>query len=280
MKPGKTIFATIISVALLAIGATAVLAASVSPVLVDPWQSGNAAFECAQINGYDYGYKIDSWNNSISGPFVALFGDGHTNTITISNNNGTSFDWSATNSIGAVIVKGGPAANVFSYIPQVFSDTNLYAPTNPNNNQPYGISHVTFCWDPDEEECEWVGETAWAFGPRYVERGNWATYTPYVANSTVTLYAGQNMPAGTVHFSAVSGGMVTITITLNEGWRLEDVMDPVKVQGYASTPPAKNPAPGLFTTYKGSLLVFNVPAYDFYGVHLNVEWEDCPEPEV
>lgn len=29
-----------------------------------------------------------------------------------------------------------------------------------------------------EPDCEWVGETAWAAGSRYVDQGNCATYTP------------------------------------------------------------------------------------------------------
>jgi uncharacterized protein YaiE (UPF0345 family) len=199
------------------------------------------------------------------------------NTITISNNDGTYFDWSALYPIGAVIVKGGPSANIFVYDPQAYGDTYLYAPVNPNNDKNYGISHVTFCWNP-EKECWWVGETAWAAGTRYVKRGNWATYTPYVPDSTVTLYAGQTMEAGTVHFSAAVDGRVTITITLNEGWRFApDKPENVKVQDYA-TAPSGNPAPGLFAWKgyaTGSPFSIPVPVNNFYGVHVDVEHQVC-----
>jgi len=129
--------------------------------------------------------------------------------------------------------------------------------------------------------CPWVGETAWAAGSRYVSKGNWATYTPYVADSTVTLYAGQTMEAGTVRFSAVASGNVTIAITLNEGWRFKDVEENVKIQDYASAPSVK-PEPGLFE-WKGdadpgeSTFEIAVPANNYYGVHVQVEWLNCDE---
>jgi hypothetical protein len=132
------------------------------------------------------------------------------------------------------------------------------------------------------EACDWVGETAWAAGPRYnTDQGNWATYTPYVANSTVTLYAGQTMEAGTVHFSAAVDGEVGITITLNAGWRFFDDpdMENVKVQDYAVAP-SGNPSIGGFGT-KGyateSPFTITVPENNFYGVHVDVEQEVCEE---
>jgi len=111
-----------------------------------------------------------------------------------------------------------------------------------------------------------------------VEQGNWATYTPYDADSTVILYAGQTMEAGTVHFSEPDGdGVVTITVTLNSGWRFEDVAENVKIQDYADAP-SGNPSPGQFDhkgDATGSSFSIVVPGNDFYGVHVDVEWEDC-----
>ena len=185
--------------------------------------------------------------------------------------------------VGAVIVKGGPGSNSYIYPDGVTSDCGLVSPNVPSG--PADLSNLTFCiiaCDNGEEEC-WDEETAWAAGSRYVTRGNWATYTPYVPNSSVVLYAGQTKNAGTVYFSGEVDGMVTITITLNEGWRLEQDMygepveEAVKIQGYMNTPPAANPAPGLFTTYKGKDLVVTVPYFNFYGVHVNVERQiPCP----
>jgi hypothetical protein len=111
-------------------------------------------------------------------------------------------------------------------------------------------------------------ETAWATGPRYVSRGNWATYSPYAAGS-VNVYAGQNMLAGTATMSAVSDGNVTITIALEAGWSLQDDSNPVKIQGY-SVAPSGNPSPGRFAN-KGTSLTVTVPAANFYGIHLDVQ---------
>lgn len=157
-------------------------------------------------------------------------------------------------------------------------------PATGNNWSMYSL--YTICCNPPTQNpgCEWIGETAWGAGKRYVTRGNWATYTSYQSSAPVKLLAGQTLEAGWINFSAVVDGYVTITIELNEGWRLktvEDVIvkDAVKVQGYTSTPPAANPAPGLFTTYKDNKLEFKVPYFKFYGIHLDVEWEKCEEME-
>ena len=49
-----------------------------------------------------------------------------------------------------VIVKGGPNAIVYNYDTFDDSDTRLTAPRNFNGAQPkyYGISHISFCFDP------------------------------------------------------------------------------------------------------------------------------------
>ena len=49
-----------------------------------------------------------------------------------------------------VLVKGGPNTMGYSYDTFDDWDTNLTAPRNPNGAQPkyYGISHVSFCFDP------------------------------------------------------------------------------------------------------------------------------------
>jgi hypothetical protein len=76
---------------------------------------------------------------------IYTFPDG-INTVTITTD-GTFFDWVSTILIDAVIVKGGPDANVFMYNPfPAFSDTELHAPINTNNNKPFAISHIEFAY--------------------------------------------------------------------------------------------------------------------------------------
>lgn len=142
-------------------------------------------------------------------------------------------------------------------------------PASEGGPKPFAFSHD--CTPPPACSQE---ETAWATGIRYVSRGNWATYTPYQAG-TVNVYAGQNMFAGTATMSAVSGGMVTITIALNSGWSLQGVNNPVKIQNYSAAP-SGNPSPGRFA-YKGTSLTVTVPADSFYGIHIDVQKEvQCP----
>jgi hypothetical protein len=202
--------------------------------------------------------------------------------------------------IGAAIIKGSNAANVYAYDYflgfQPLADADLASPLNPSGD-PAGLSNIGgFCWnptpfDPPGDEC-WEDETAWADGDRYMQRGNWATYTPYYGEPmSVALFAGQTMDAGVVSFSAPLGDTVTITIELNEGWRFamypvdDDDGEPVwdnnvKVQNYASAP-SGNPAPGLFMWKKiavGDYTTIEVPADNFYGVHVDVEHlVECPE---
>lgn len=237
----------------LVVAISGVASAWTSMVYVDDFKAGNAINECAQAGTYQYSLKVDDWDY--------IDENGTWNGITIYGSDGKTFNWSASHGIGAVIVKGGPGANIFYYNPQATGDTGLYAPDRKD------VSHATFCWNP-EVVCKY--ETAWAKGTRYVQKGNWAMYVPYSGTAkTVDLMAGQSYVAGTVSFSAPADGYVTITINLTGGWSLQSVSEPVKIQGY-NTAPSGNPSPGLFTTYKGANTTVMVPAYNFYGVHLDV----------
>jgi hypothetical protein len=119
----------------------------------------------------------------------------------------------------------------------------------------------------------WAQETAWTAGTRYVSKGSWATFTQYAPDHSVELLGGQDGEAGSVHFSAAVDGTVTITITLNTGWRFLDDPENVKVQGYGAAPTSK-PSPGLFANKAhadGSPFSIEVDAAAFYGVHVSVE---------
>jgi hypothetical protein len=62
---------------------------------------------------------------------------------------GDYFDWSSTVAIDSVIAKGGPNANVYTYPYDAFGDEGLHAPLN--GDSPYGLSHVEFCSDGEDE---------------------------------------------------------------------------------------------------------------------------------
>src|SRR6266545_728363 len=96
--------------------------------------------------GYAFGFKPLS--PSESNPVGTHTLPDGVNTVTISiDSNGV--DWTSTLGMDAVIVKGGPNANVYAYDPpaEAFSGNDLVPPINPNTNQPYGLSHLEFCYD-------------------------------------------------------------------------------------------------------------------------------------
>jgi hypothetical protein len=113
-------------------------AASVEPDFV----AGNPT--CEDL-GYANGFKPQP-EPPPSGTYT-LPGDPD-NSVTITSD-GTNFDWTSTLGMDAVIAKGGPNANAYVYDPPAESkgDTGLHAPINPNNGNPFGLSHIEFCYD-------------------------------------------------------------------------------------------------------------------------------------
>lgn len=62
------------------------------------------------------------------------------------------FDWEALNGrVFIIVVKGGPDAHKYDYGANgETSDTGLHSPVNPNNGKYYGLSHISFCYEPGE----------------------------------------------------------------------------------------------------------------------------------
>ena len=121
------------------------------------------------------GDKFDPPNNGTHN--VPGFGS-----ITVSNANGSTFNWTSTFGIDSVIVKGGPNANVYTYDPpaESFGDTGLHAPVNPNNGQFFGLSHIEFCFDKDVTPNLDITKTA---STTQVTEGGAFSYTITVENT-------------------------------------------------------------------------------------------------
>lgn len=133
--------------------------------------------DCSDL-GYDFGFKPQP-EPPPSGSYA--FPDG-INTLTI-DSDGSLFDWSSTLSLDAVIVKGGPNANVYAYDPEETADTDLHSPINPNNDQPYAISHIEVCYDYEVD----VSKTA---EPSYTRTWSW-TIDKTADQTALTLSPGQ-----------------------------------------------------------------------------------------
>ncbi len=137
MKRGKVFWALGASLALLVavLWVLPALAASVTPTIADNPKCSNGLV----------GFKP---MDTMTGTYVYdVFAMG---TLTMTIKDGPIVDWSSNFGISEVIVKGGPVGNVYSYDPASMGDTDLTTPTNPNNNKPYGLSHVEFCYESSQ----------------------------------------------------------------------------------------------------------------------------------
>lgn len=157
-----------------------VFAANVYAATVTPtFAAGNPS--CVAL-GYAYGLKPEP-QNAPNGIYTLSNG---VDTVTV-DSNGTGLDsWSSTIGIDAVIVKGGPNANIYTYSPESLGDTNLVTPTNENNGNPYGLSHVEFCYDYEVQ----VSKTA---VPSYTRTWGW-TIDKNADATNLLLSSGQSYP--------------------------------------------------------------------------------------
>jgi hypothetical protein len=187
---------------------------------------------------------------------------------------GTNVSWSITPPSGycvanvAVIVKGGPNANVYYYNDGQSSDSGLASPVNASGN-PAGLSNLTICYNlvACEQECNWQEETA--FGGGIAGAGNaWWFALDASTSGTYPIYAGQQAVQGaSVVYNATTD---EISIVLGSEMQLQNVSEPVKVEGYDQLP-SERPAAGLFQLYKGSDLTVQGNGSAYYVVHLDVE---------
>lgn len=175
-------------------------AASVSPVLLQ----GNQT-DCAAIN--------PAWSTVA---FDAPSGSGSQTVgpVTVTYTDSKHFDWTSSLGIDAVVVKGGPDANLFRYDPpqESFGDTNLYAPANcGGGTQQCGLSHMLFCVDYELT----VSKTALA---TYDRRYEW-TIDKSVSPELLNLFQGDSADvnytvtltrSAPIDYNAKIAGTVTI----------------------------------------------------------------------
>ena len=108
--------------------------------------SGNPS--CADL-GYSNGFKPSvNGVESFTGTHTFNYPGAPSETVTVTSD-GTYVDWSSTLGIDAVIVKGGPNANKYTYVPKSYGANGLHAPYNFNSGHYYGMSHVEFCYNVD-----------------------------------------------------------------------------------------------------------------------------------
>lgn len=174
---------TLVTAVFASTASTPVSAGGVTPVLIDGENSGGNR-TCAEVGLAVYGnaayYQFSSARvNYNDGSFDAAFPAG----LTVEVTDGTYVSFSSSFGIGAVIVKGSNAANVYVYEPQVKSDSGLASPPN-SSTRPAGLSNITFCWNPEPAPGQWCSPGYWR-QPQHL--GSWAAtgYTTSTKYSAV-----------------------------------------------------------------------------------------------
>jgi hypothetical protein len=223
----------------------------VDPVLIDPWQSGDAEFECEQAGACagGYSYKVDDWSGG-------GMEDGTHGAITISNSDDKTFDWSIAEgyAVCAVIVKASNAAYVY-YYDDATSDDGLVAPYDKE------ISHVTFC----ARYKLFISKTA---ETEYTRDYNWTIAKVADGNTTeLTLSAGQTYTLGydvTVTASPEDKDFkVTGTITIENKSPLDAVITSIEDIAGGVTATFDNftmPGEGYYTLSAGGKLEIDYTA--------------------
>lgn len=107
----------------------------------EPFPGGNADTICDPDNGF----RIEPISIG-----TTTYNIGPGLTFTVQTTDGKYFNWSASGAgITAVIVKGGPKQNVYSYDGTTTSDTGLHSPPNNDGKIP-AISHIDICFEITE----------------------------------------------------------------------------------------------------------------------------------
>lgn len=228
-----------------------------APILSTSGPGGNA--ECP--GGYEFTSGRADIDQTLPYPQTGSFGP---ITWTIAAD-GKTLSWTGNVCGLTVIVKGGNASNIYTFPTECKSGSGLIAPLNKGKKVP-AISNITFCWNACPDVCDERTETG--FGGDFEGDGNaWWYYFDTQGDVCQAIYAGQELiPDAEVCYDALTG---KLTIDLGADWVLQNVNEPVKVQGY-NTLPDSRPAAGQFTTYKGTALCVQGNGSRYYVIHLDL----------
>ena len=115
--------------------------------------------------------------------------------------------------------------------------------------------------------CDWIEETAYA-GDTSGGGSAWWYALDASSSGVYPIYAGQEEVLGSS--VAYNAGSDEITLNFGSDLQLQNVDEPVKVEGFEVLPESR-PAAGQFELYKGSDLVIQGNGSNFYVIHLDVE---------
>jgi hypothetical protein len=162
-----------------------------------------------------------------------------------------------------------------------FSDDHSDVEENVDDNETwwYSSKYMPSSYEEEDagiatcrEETAWGGcldgaGDQWWYYLEVNELLDETTGLPVPVASTETIWAGEFTDIGTVTYDPEVN---VISIDLKDGWKLQNVKEPVKIQGYNALP-SYTPSAGFFTTYKGKQTNIEVAPYKYYAVHLDVQ---------
>lgn len=85
--------------------------------------------------------------------------------------------------------------------------------------------------------------------------------------STETIWAAECTDIGTVTYDPERD---TIYIALRNGWQLQDIEEPVKIQGFHNLPD-NTPGPHTLNTYRGKETNVKVSPHLYYAIYIEVQ---------
>lgn len=192
LRAALAVFTTLtLSMILLPLGDSEALASYVDPQTV----SGNPT--CRDFTGGGTQFKIED-PSDLTGKDSGTYTDGVlvVDLDIYTTGMGLEFDWSSNLGVDVVVVKGGPKANVYRYDPAATADTGLHSPFNPNSGKWYGLSHISFCYFPNETtSTEAVNTTTTpTIATTAIRPGTSSSEAPATSVATTTTIAAEVLP--------------------------------------------------------------------------------------
>ena len=215
------------AVLVLAASAGTAQAATVTPV----FYPNNPA--CASID-QDFGETWSELRIDPANPGTTNFDNGQiSGSITIDAND-HYMSFTASPGLDAVIMKGGPDAQVYVYDPDATSDTGLASPDN--GGRPFGASHVSLCYNVTGS----ISGTKWhdlnGNGARDAGEPVLAGYVLYLDLDHDNAYTAGEPTATTSALGLYS--FSDLALGAYEVREAPDAMQPASLQGFTCTSPA------------------------------------------
>ena len=111
--------------------------------ILPTYYEGVNNIKCSDIEGCSGStIKIESADLQTPGTYSQ---DGVTVTVYEAVDGIIHVDWTASGPVTCVILKAATLANVYKYDPGATHDEGLEVPYNPENNNPFNLSHIEYC---------------------------------------------------------------------------------------------------------------------------------------